>query len=171
MALSSYGVLIGTLNRYERESPDSYGRYFHGFLYVDAPAGQYKCAVDVSTPSGVRVEHRELRGMDASLFAPIKALSNGWHLLASNSTSGAMDYVRSPILNKKRQGCLFVVYNAFLEYLNSLLRRWYDSGWILSTGQNALDAMESLFANVSKFQSEILRGLAFQDLFRCLCMQ
>jgi len=150
MPLPAYGVLIGTLNRYEREAPDNFGHYFHGFLYVDAPAGQYKCAVDVATPAGINVEHRELHGMDTGLFTPISSLSNGWHLLARNSTSGALDYVRSPILNKPPQGCLFIVYNAILQLLNNIFKKWQDSGWTKSNGENALNAMESLFSDVAR---------------------
>lgn len=167
MALPAYGVLIGTLNRYEREPPDNFGHYFHGFLYVDAPAGQYKCAVDVSTPSGINVEHRQLHGLDEQLFNNISSLPDGWHLLPSNSTSGALDYVRSPILNKKPQGCMFVMYNAFLELLNSIFKFWQDSGWIKSDGENALDAMESLFSDVARmyvFGAPFNSGLGVHDI-------
>src|SRR3954451_17427207 len=132
MPLPAYGVLIGTLNHIEREPPDNFGRYFHGFLYVDAPLGQYKCAVDVSTPSGINVEHRELHGLDKQLFSTISNLPNGWHLLQRNDVSGALDYIRSPILNKIPQGCVFIVYNAITDLINKIFKKWQDSGWIKS---------------------------------------
>ena len=167
MPLSAYGVLIGTLDRYEREAPDNFGNYFHGFVFVNAPGGQYKCAVDVGTPSGVKVEHRQLHGLDKALFTNISSLSEGWHLLQRNSTSGALDYVRSPILNKKPSGCLFVMYNWFLDLLNKIFIKWQDSGWILSTGANALDAMETLFSDVTRiyvFGAPFTTGLGVHDI-------
>ena len=167
MSLPAYGVLIGTLNRYEREAPDNFGKYFHGFLYVDAPAGQYKCAVDVATPSGVHVEHRELHGLDDALFAPVSGMADGWHLLARNDLSGALDYVRSPILNKKPQGCLFVVFNRVTDLLNRIFLSWQDSGWIKSDGENALNAMESLFGDVARiyvFGAPFTSGLGVHDI-------
>ena len=64
MALPAYGVLIGTLNHYEPEPPDDYGNFFHGLIFVNAPAGLYRCAVDVGTPSGIKVEHRQLHALE-----------------------------------------------------------------------------------------------------------
>ena len=55
MPLPAYGVLIGTLNHFTREDPNNYGSWYHGKLYVDTPCGQYEGAVDVSTPSGIKV--------------------------------------------------------------------------------------------------------------------
>ena len=53
MPLSRYGVLIGTLTRFAREDPNDFGSWYHGKLYIQAPLGEYECAVDVSTPSGI----------------------------------------------------------------------------------------------------------------------
>jgi hypothetical protein len=167
MPLPAYGALIGTLNHYEREAPDNFGKYFHGFLYVDAPAGQYKCAVDVATPSGINVEHRQLHGLDAALFVPVSSMANGWHLLARNDQSGALDYVRSPILNKRPQGCMFVMFNWLTDLLNRIFISWQDSGWIMSDGENALNAMESLFGDVARiyvFGAPFTTGLGVHDI-------
>src|SRR4051794_3928290 len=105
--LPTYGVLLGTLNRFAREDPNNFGSWYHGKMYVDAPAGQYECAVDVSTPSGIRVEYRVVRNLDATLFAPVRALSDGWHLLDRTASSGAIDYVRSRLLHP-RPGCVAI---------------------------------------------------------------
>lgn len=167
MALPAYGVLVGTLNRYEREPPDNFGRYFHGFVYVDAPAGQYKCAVDVATPDGTNVEHRELHGLNTDLFASISNLADGWHRLASNDHSGALDYVRSPVLNQRPRGCVFVVFNWFMNLLNQILMRWQDTGWTKSDGEDALDAMERLFGDVGRiyvFGAPFTSGLGVHDI-------
>ena len=39
MPLDRYGVLVGTLHRSFRDTPDDQGRWFHVNLEVDAPAG------------------------------------------------------------------------------------------------------------------------------------
>src|SRR5436190_23069885 len=100
MGLSDgYGVLIGTKSSYYRDDPDNFGRYYHGNLLIRAPAGIYHCAIDVdpkSMPDGV---NWRVVNISAADWATIKALPNGWHILASNSTSGALDYIRSPMLS------------------------------------------------------------------------
>jgi hypothetical protein len=105
LPLPSYGVLIGALNRFSREDPTDFGSWYHGKLYVDAPGAQYECEVDVSTPSGIRVDFRVAHALDRSLFAPVLALASGWHLLGSTPSSGALDYLRSPLL-RVRLGCV-----------------------------------------------------------------
>jgi hypothetical protein len=61
MPLPAYGVLVGTLNHFTREDPNNSGSWYYGKLYVDTPAGQYEGAVDVSTPSGIKVQYRLVR--------------------------------------------------------------------------------------------------------------
>ena len=46
MPLDRYGVLVGTLHRSFRDTPDDQGRWFHVNLQVQAPGGPYRCAVD-----------------------------------------------------------------------------------------------------------------------------
>ena len=167
MPLPAYGVVIGTLARYEREPPDNFGKYFHGFVYVNAPLGEYKCAVDVATPAGIMVQYRQLHGLDPNLFASISAFPSGWHRLAANAQSGALDYIRSPILNKLPQGCLTFVYSAWATLLNNLFKSYQDSGWITSDGEKALDAMETLFSNVARiyiFGAPFDTGLGVHDI-------
>jgi len=54
--------------------------------------------VDVATQSTIRVQYRVLHNLDRGLFAPVLALTAGYHDLASSPASGALDYVRSPLL-------------------------------------------------------------------------
>jgi hypothetical protein len=61
MPLPAYGVLVGTLNLFTRDNLTPTGSFRHGTLHVDTPAGQYECAVDVLTPSGVTVQYRLIR--------------------------------------------------------------------------------------------------------------
>ncbi len=102
MPLQQYGVVVGTLVRFERESPDNFGKYYHGYVYVNTPQGEYQAAVDVATPSGINVEYRLVRHLSHTLFAPVQGLADGFHLLASTPTSGALDYVRSRLLRGPR---------------------------------------------------------------------
>lgn len=139
MALPNYGVLVGTLNRFTREDPNDFGSWYHGKMYLQAPAGEYECVVDVSTPSGVPVQYREVRNLDRKLFT-LTNLGNGWHLLARTPTSGALDYVRSPVL-RGRPGCISVVASPLIDLFNAIARS-PRFGWVDSSADNALDLLE-----------------------------
>ncbi len=142
MPLNGYGVLIGTLNRFSREDPDNYGSWYHGKLYVDTPAGQYECAVDVSSPSGVKIQYRVVHNLSQKLFGTISALAPGWHVLACTANSGALDYIRSPLLHQF-VGCMTIIFSPLVQWINSMLRTAYEA-WTESTGDNALNLMDSL---------------------------
>ena len=99
-----YGVLLGTIQNYYRDPPDNFGRYYHANLIVQAPAGTYHCAIDVdSHASNTGVEWRTF-GLRAADLSIVLGLGSGWHALASNDTSGALDYIRSPMF-ALRVGC------------------------------------------------------------------
>ncbi|GIG60059.1 hypothetical protein Lfu02_44310 [Longispora fulva] len=148
MALAAYGVLVGTLNRFAREDPNNFGSWYHGKMYVQAPAGEYECAVDVSTPSGIPVQYREVRGLDPALFATVHALAPGWHPLASTPTSGAIDYLRDPLL-RGRAGCVAVVASPLIALLNAIVRS-PRFGWVESTADNALNLLEQRLTGCRK---------------------
>lgn len=79
--------VIGTKQHYFRDLPDDDGRYYHGNLVVHAPMGNYRCAIDVdpkNMPAGIQWRRVKIRVSD---FAGIRALSDGWHPLASNQIS------------------------------------------------------------------------------------
>ena len=97
MPLPRYGVAIGTFVSFARDPQDRFGRWYHGHLTIATPDGRYESALDVDTPSGVGVSYRISRGLSASDLGPIAALVNGWHALTSDSSSGAIDYLRSPM--------------------------------------------------------------------------
>jgi hypothetical protein len=112
-------------------------------MYIAALAGEYECAVDVSTPSGVPVQYREVRDVDKQLFATTAALPDGWHLLASTPSSGALDYLRSPLLRSPR------------------------FGWVESTADNALDLLEQRLTGsqrVSVYGAPYNIGLGVHDI-------
>jgi uncharacterized protein DUF2278 len=157
MPLPAYGVLIGTLVRFARENPNNFGSWYHGKLYIAAPAGQYEGAVDVSTPSGIKVQYRFVDALDSALFQPISSLPNGWHLLATTPTSGALDYVRSPLL-RGPSGCVAAILAIFGVRTDN---------WVDSTGDNALDQLEGLLKYASRvfvFGAPYTSGLGVHDI-------
>jgi hypothetical protein len=95
--LQRYGVAIGTLNHFKRDSLTDYGDFYHGTIYVDTPAGYFECAVDFATPLGIEVRFRVVCGLDAQVFSRVSSLQDGYHRLARTPTSGALDYIRSPL--------------------------------------------------------------------------
>jgi hypothetical protein len=104
--LDRYGVLVGVLKGHFRDRPDDQGRWFHINLEVDAPAGRYRCAVDVDSKlSAVGVQWKVLTVAGPEL-APVTGFGPGVHDLPSAAGSGALDYQRHPAL-ATRPGCLF----------------------------------------------------------------
>ena len=143
-----YGVLIGTKTNYFRDPPDNFGRYYHGNLIVHAPLGEYHCAIDVdpkSMPDGVQWRIVKIQSSD---FLSIKAMSDGWHPLISDSDSGALDYIRSNVLhppiliwNVRYDSCL----SRFLNFI-----RW-NPPWKNGTGIQALTDLESVIEKGIRF--------------------
>lgn len=107
MPLDSYGVLSGTLHSHFRDQPDTQGHWFHVNLDVDAPAGRYRCAVDVDSKLSATGVQWKTFTLAASVLDPLPALAAGYHDLSTSSGSGAVDYLRHPAL-VDRPGCLFV---------------------------------------------------------------
>jgi len=149
MALSDgYGVLIGTKKDYYRDPPDDYGRYYHGNLIIHAPAGDYHCAIDVDPkfmPDGIQWRVVNIRPSD---FSNLKALPNGWHALTSNATSGALDYIRSPVLHPPVLIWTVRYNSCFAWFLNFI--RW-NPPWKSGTGIQALTDLEALIAQGTRF--------------------
>lgn len=96
MPLDKYGVLIGTKTNYYRDAPDSFGKFYHGNVEIQANGITYRCAIDVDSQK-TRVQWRIIH-FTAAQLSQITQKSNGWHPLASNSTSGAIDYIRWPLM-------------------------------------------------------------------------
>lgn len=155
MPLPAYGVLVGTLSLFSRDNLAPTGAFRHGMLHVDTPAGPYEAAVDVLAPSGVTVQYRVIRHLNHHALMSILRLPAGWQPLASTRSSGAIDYVRSSFVG----GGLGVrSFGFWLFRPDSLIGRfllWLEglrSPWIESTGNNALDTLEtSLLGSVRVF--------------------
>jgi hypothetical protein len=93
-----YGVVLGTLADYKRDDPNDFGRFMHGVITLAAPAGHYRCAVDVDTHDGAIQVNWRIHPLRIAEWAPLLALPNGWHKLPSVPGSGAVDYIRDPRL-------------------------------------------------------------------------
>lgn len=78
----------------------------HVDLNTAAGDAQYQAAVDVNEPNGL-FQYQEFNDLNVSLLGTVSALSDGWHHLDFNSTSGAVGYARRPILQTPL-GCLLV---------------------------------------------------------------
>jgi Uncharacterized conserved protein (DUF2278) len=131
--LPSYGVLIGTYDY----SGSHQGQWLHELLYLQAGGTLYECAVDVNEPTGI-FQYMTLGSLSRSLFQPISALPDGYHSLASDSTSGAIDYIRSPLIQQP-EGCLMVLFGFISGIFGSTISPWNDV-----TGDEAGNALVSM---------------------------
>lgn len=92
MPIDNYGVLVGTKTRYYRDAPDQFGKYYHGNIEVLANGVTHRCAIDVDTQN-TRVQWRIIN-FSAHELNFMSQWNDGWHPLASNKFSGAIDYIR-----------------------------------------------------------------------------
>jgi hypothetical protein len=141
MGLANYGVCIGTLNRFMNDG--NAGHWLHGLAYLDTPAGQYRCAIDVDHPD-VDIQYRLYPSLAPSLFAQVASLAEGYHELAKTPDSGAIDYVRSKLFNPDPGN------GAGLD----------PASWIVSTGDNALGVLKTVLTGS---QRVFIFGESFVD--------
>ena len=154
--LPAYGAVIGQYVNYTTNQ----GQWMHVDLNINAAGTQYQAAVDVNEPNGL-FQYQVFDKLDLGLFAPITALPDGWHLLASNPSSGAIDYARSPILQRPL-GCLAVLY----AILNAIFKTSYQT-WTNVTGNeagNALVAMVTGSTKVFAFGAPYTTGNGVHDV-------
>lgn len=185
-----YGVVIGTFSSFTREDPSHFGHWYHGKLRLDTPAGEYETALDVDTPSGPGVSYRVVTDLTTADLSDIVRLSDGFTLLASTATSGALDYVRSPVL---RDGWVVAHVRRLISEraarsrpvapwgpssLDSVLSRirpvsamlpvhWRSFPWVTSDGDNALDVLEPLLraaARIYVFGEPFDQGLGVHNV-------
>ena len=163
-----YGVVAGTYVSFERDDPDHFGHWYNGKLHLQTPGGQYEAALDVDTPSGVGVSYRVVDDLQLNDIADLQSLPNGFSALASTPYSGALDYVRSPMLADGSLAAwirrltagrrvrttssawgptlldrLLATVGRFRLRL-PLRLRWRSFPWVASDGDNALNALEHL---------------------------
>lgn len=137
--LPAYGVVIGSYDH----SGSHQGQWLHELLYLEADGTLYECAVDVNEPTGI-FQYMVLDSLDARLFQAVSALADGYHPLASNPASGAIDYIRSPLIQQP-EGCLTVIFGFINAIFGSGLGAWNDV-----TGDEAGNALVSLVQDASR---------------------
>jgi hypothetical protein len=137
--LPSYGVVIGTYSSYHTDQ----GEWYHLDIEMQAGQTQYEAAVDVNEQQG-NFQYLILKNLDASLFATVAALPDGWHHLDSNPTSGAIDYARSPILLKPL-GCLAIFWGMIDAVFGTDLRPWTNV-----TGDEAKNALITMITSSTR---------------------
>ncbi len=145
-----YGVVIGGLDHYERDPINNYGQYYHEHIYVSTPGGGYHCAVDVDsekTKDGIKWRVVPLGEGD---MKGVASLANGWHDLASNSTSGAIDYIRTVAFHRPGCNIVFVRYDPFLEKLRQWFNWFINPPWESGTSIEALAVLEPLLDETQK---------------------
>ena len=142
MPLDRYGVLIGVLQSHHRDQPDTQGKWYHVNLQVTAPADLYRCAVDVdSKQSNAGVQWKRLT-LSAGTISTVVGLAPGYHDLARQPGTGALDYTRQPEF-ADRVGCLFVVMpQAWLQRLLELFNAQHR--WMSGSNLDAAEALEPI---------------------------
>ncbi len=137
--LPSYGVVIGTYQNFTKNQ----GKWLHVDLNINAADVIYQAAVDVNEPNGL-FQYQMFNKLDGSLFTAISSLPDGYHHLASNPTSGAIDYARSPILQRPL-GCLTVFWGLWNSIFHSNIQTWTNV-----TGDEAGNALVDMVINSTK---------------------
>jgi len=168
-----YGVAVGTFASFAREDPNHYGHWYHGKLHISTPTGEYEAALDVDTPSGPGVSYRLVDRLTSADLPRLTSLPDGFTALPSTADSGAMDYVRSALLQdrwvfqtarswlvKRRSSDVVderwapTGIDHLLDWLGrwSWLSwlRWRSFAWVPSDGDNALNVLEPLVRSASR---------------------
>lgn len=137
MPVQNYGVVIGAFDHFDRDDANNYGNFFHGHVFVRVPGNQlYNCAIDVKFPNG-KVEYFAPSNLDAAKFANRDALGDGFHSLAPTSSSGAIDYVRDPLISEPL-GCL-----AIFDVILNAITQQNNQVWKQNVGMSALSDLEA----------------------------
>jgi Uncharacterized conserved protein (DUF2278) len=162
-----YGVLVGTLDHFVRDPINDYGQYYHENVFVHTPAGLYHCAVDVDT----KMTNDGIEWRVVPLTAPdtkgVAALADGWHPLASNATSGALDNIRTTAFH--RVGCLvvFVRFDPLFEALRRAFNLYVNPAWSRGTSVEALAVYEPLLTGAQRvfvFGEPFTSGLGVHNI-------
>jgi len=156
--VQDYGVVIGQFDHFDRDDANHFGSFFHGHIFVRVGSGAqavlYNCAVDVKYPTGM-VEYFEPSKLDATKFTNVHTLADGFHSLASTSSSGALDYVRDPLISQPL-GCLAVFYAIW-----NAITRTSNQVWKQNVGMSALTDLEAFLSADGGIQRIYVFGARF----------
>lgn len=133
-----YGVLVGRLTRYSCDKRQDEMHYYHCTLMVKAAGELFRCAVDLDSKQ--RKDGIQWRVVELSLETAgvLTDKSDGWHDLASDAYSGALDYYRSPALASSAE-CIHA--DRRPEGVADGVRNVH---WSYGTGAHAFRDLESL---------------------------
>lgn len=137
MPLRDYGVVIGRYQSFNTQQ----GKWMHFDLNIEVSGVKYQAAVDVNEPGG-QFQYQVINDLDPGLFEKITSLADGWHPLASNPSSGAIDYARSPILADYRTSWINVGGNEAGDALIAMLKdssRIFVFGTAYTSGKGVHD--------------------------------
>lgn len=162
MPVTDYGVVIGAFDHFDRDDANNYGNFYHGHIFVRVPGptsgstNLYNCAVDVKYPNGM-VEYFVPTNLDQTKFTTVHAMSDGFHSLASNPTSGALDYVRNPLLSQPL-GCLAIFYAILQAFTHKNYQVWNQN-----VGGSALNDLEAFLQADGGIQRAYIFGARYQN--------
>jgi hypothetical protein len=145
-----YGVVIGTLDHFVRDPINDYGQYYHENVYVSTPAGSYHCAVDVDTKMTNDGIQWRVVPLNAADLKGVDALDMGWHLLASNDTSGALDNIRTTAFHRPGCSIVFVRFDPLFERLRSWFNIYTNPPWSAGSSTDALNVYEPLLSGAQR---------------------
>lgn len=163
--LSDYGLIAGTVvydnitdisitKSPHLEPQQTEGRYPHYVFHVDSPNGRYQCVIDIFSRKNTTTDKESIRyrivplGVWTPEWDSVINLANGYHPLAMNAASGALDYVRHPGINKDAR---------------TLAWRW-DVNFVVGTD---LPVFDNLFKNVKRiwvFGQPYATGLGIHNI-------
>jgi hypothetical protein len=130
---SGYCVVVGTNPTFSRDDINNYGAYYHGHISVKIGNKTYSAAVDANKPRASIAIEWLVADIDTELFENILKLPNGRHSIQRNSTSHAIDYVRSDAIT---------VHGSSLRKWRSVLGS--SIFWKKTSGVLALDELEKM---------------------------
>ncbi|NTU54067.1 MAG: YukJ family protein [Chlorobiaceae bacterium] len=136
-----YGMLVGRLSRYSCDKQQDDAHYYHCMLVVQTPGGMYRCAVDLDSKhrrDGIQWKVVEIPEDEAAMLI---AMPDGWHYLAMDDRSGALDYYRSASLAP----CAECVHASRIEGDGDADVK--KESWKYGTGHHAFRDLEVLLKN------------------------
>lgn len=144
---NGYGVLIGKVKEHHIDDPDNEGRWPHYHITVETSSCEiFDSAINLKSRTEIRVQYRDFRNLDKTFFTTILSKPDGLHPLDSNSSSGALDYLRHEGLMDPI--CISDKGNEKGEDITS--NRCECTKWWLETGINTVKLMQFYLDSVDR---------------------
>ncbi len=145
---NGYGVLVGTRERYYRDPVNDYGQYYHANLLLGTPAGTFHCAIDVDSHRVANGVQWRVVALPSMALKGAGALGAGWHPLASDPGSGALDVIRNTRLRRR----FFTRRPVWTQRIGNRRFRlpFFEVPWKSGVSTDALADLEPLVAHARK---------------------